>query len=75
MDADGDPLLELWLAVPVVQELDTSNHSASGQQTIYTNTVVYDDEDHMDSSSFAADIERSVAENMQSYEDYDEWDD
>jgi hypothetical protein len=69
VNGDDEEILELWLAVPTVAAPDTSQHSSSGQHTIYTNTEIYEDDDF-------ADLEQSVERNLVGYmEEDDDWDD
>jgi hypothetical protein len=73
-NGDGVEVLELWVATPSVPEIDTSAPTASNARTIYTNTVI-EEEDIEDYSSFEDDIERGVAESLRSYEEgWDEYD-
>jgi len=41
VNSGNDEVLEIWLSVPTVPELDTS--TAQGPRTIYTNTTVYEE--------------------------------
>ena len=75
---DDDLILEVWLAVPTVPHVNTHAQPSSGPQTIYTNTVVYEDEADEDElvSSFADEIEQGVSKNLSEYnemEDDDGW--
>ena len=73
VNGDDEEILELWLAVPNVPEADLSNTTSPTQQTIYTNTVVHD-EDSVNPSTFAAEIENSVNSRISEYNqgDYDD---
>lgn len=76
-DGEGVEVLELWLAAPSVPDVDTGSPVAETGRTIYTNTVihedddVYYDDDEDDYENFAADIEQGVAENLRNYEEGD----
>jgi len=72
MNDDDDELLELWLAVPTVASPDTADHAPNEPKTIYTNTVVHDE----DTKNFQAEVEQEVAKALDeygTYEDDDEW--
>ena len=72
-DSEGVEILELWLAVPVVNQVAIDADTQDGPQTIYTSTVVYDDDEELeDDEDFAHDIEQRVSKNLREYEGMDD---
>jgi len=71
--SDNEEILELWLAVPEVLELDSTKTTSPTQRTIYTNTVAHDEED-FSPNTFEAEIENSVNSRISEYNrgDYDD---
>jgi hypothetical protein len=70
-DSDGEEVLELWLAIPEVNVVDTSTSQSVGK-TIYTNTVIHNEQPRDDDfDSFSRDIENRVQQNLSG----DDWDD
>jgi len=68
--SDGQEVLELWIAAPAVNQVDTSPSQHGKSKTIYSSTVVHDED-----KNFAMDIEDSVNRNLEDYEGVEEWSD
>lgn len=71
-DDTDEPLVELWVLVPEVNSLATSQPT-KGPQSIYTRTEVYEEDD--DGGFTELDIEKSVSRNLENFnkDTYDEW--
>lgn len=78
IDDDDVELVQIWLIVPDIMDPDTSSITSNTEKTIYSRTVIYEDEeDNFEDHGFRSEIEDMVNENFNEYESgwADEYDD
>lgn len=71
VNGDDEELLELWLAVPSVGQVEVPTTRPDQSKVIYSNTVVYDEE----TRQFNESIEQGVKESLENYQEWGEIDD
>lgn len=72
IDDDDNEFVQLWLIVPSISTPDTSSTSSNHGQTIYSQTVVYEDNDEAElARSFRDSVESEVNKSLEEWESED----
>lgn len=69
VDEEDTEVLQVWLAVPLVSTADTSVSKSTSNKVIYSNTVIYEEDEDADESynEFLTEVNQAVDHNMKDY--------